>query len=75
MVIIRYAEWDARLESWKEKLEELVTAHRFEEDEAAVVPLLLQEQGMMIRGEEAIATFLRQLEKDINDWREPQCGV
>ncbi|MCB0548909.1 MAG: hypothetical protein KDD19_15120 [Phaeodactylibacter sp.] len=74
MIIIRYSEWDAQLEGWKEKLVELVTAHRFEPDESATIPSL-QEKEKIIQGEEAITAFLKQLEKDINDWRTPRCGV
>lgn len=74
MIIIRYSEWNARLEGWREKLEELVIAHRFEQDEALATPHLLEKERA-VRGEMEIAAFLRQLEKDINGWREPKCGV
>ena len=74
MIIIRYTRWAPVLDKWKEKLEELVVAHRFEQHDALTVPEL-QEQDKVERGELAIAAFIKQLEKDINNWRTPRCGV
>ena len=74
MIVIRYTRWAPALDNWKEKLEELVVAHRFEQHDALPVPEL-QEQGRIERGETAIAAFIKQMERDIDDWRTPGCGV
>ena len=74
MIIIRYSEWGPQLEAWQEKLEELVAPHRFEAEPSLTQPEL-KENGRAWSGPPAINAFLKQLEKDIIDWRAPGCGV
>ena len=74
MIVIRYSAWRTNQEKWKEKLEDLIVGHRFEKDNSLSDPEL-HEQEKTICGEAAIEAFLIQLERDINDWRTPRCGV
>lgn len=73
MIVIQYSKEDTIIKNWKEKLKDLVVAHRFEQTEKADQPVLI-DKGQQIVGVKAINGFIDQLEKDIIEWRKPGCG-
>ena len=74
MITIRYSQSGPDINAWKEKLESLVVAYRFHQQEGLDEPVLT-ENGRSVRGTEAIGAYLKKLEADIDDWRTPRCGV
>ena len=74
MIRIAFPKENPMITNWREKLSTLVVAHEFVEDPALEVSTL-QEKELTISGEEAIQKFILDLEKDVNDWRTPRCGV
>lgn len=74
MITISYPLYNTAVQQWKEKLEELVVAFQLIENKTIECPVLTDHE-MVVRGEEDIYQFLQDLEKDVNDWRKPGCGV
>ena len=74
MIIIRYSEWDAQLGGLERKAGRTGNRSSVLSQTNHYYPIA-SGKGKIIQGEEAITAFLKQLEKDINDWRTPRCGV
>jgi len=74
MIRITYSKSTPIIESWREKLSDLVVAFEMKEVEGLAVPHLV-DKDLQLDGESSIQHFVDELEKEINDWRTPRCGV
>ncbi|MCB0555815.1 MAG: hypothetical protein KDD02_19870 [Phaeodactylibacter sp.] len=74
MIKVFYPHWNSEIQDWKEKLEELVVAHRFVPD-VNLPEARLEAWEEVVVGIAPIQEYLKKLEEEVNDWRAPRCGV
>jgi len=74
MIEIHYSEMVAPVDKWKEKLDELIVQYSLKKSSQVKTPYI-KEGKKNYKDIKSITQFLEDLEKDINDWRTPSCGV
>jgi hypothetical protein len=74
MIHLQFPEATAKVENWRERLGNLIVAFKAEQQSDFEHPVITEGKKQYI-GADAIEKFLKELEKDINDWRTPRCGV
>jgi len=74
MIKITFPKRDKNIEKWEEKLTELVVGFQLEKEKDAS-EITLKDGDTHLEGAIAIQQFIDDLEKEVNDWRTPRCGV
>ena len=62
------------IQEWEEQLTEMVVAFKMEKDENLPEPRLIEGDLEKV-GIEEIQGFIKQLSKDVKNWRTTRCGV
>lgn len=74
MIFLKYPKKNELTETWEDKLKELAVGFKSEEDNT-LKEALISEKGKDYSGDAAVSDFIIELEKFVNAWREPKCGV
>lgn len=74
MIYLHFPKANAQIENWCERLDNLIVSYQTEHLPEMEKPVII-EGTKSFTGAEAIDHFLQELEKEVNDWRTPRCGV
>ncbi len=74
MLTIKYPSENTAVKDWRALLDDIVVAHKLEEDSNLKQPIL-EEDDTKVSGEKEISQYLKELKKSVDDWRAPGCGI
>ncbi len=73
MILLTCSEELKELQSWKNRLEEMVVSHTIVKSQKGEP--YLKEGQRMVKGIDAINHFLNQYEKDVASWNQDRCDM
>ncbi|MEN0004756.1 MAG: hypothetical protein AAF798_11450 [Bacteroidota bacterium] len=74
MITIEYVQPNTTIVKWQEQLQEWVISHQIVQNEHLREPKLTEE-NIVVEGEKAIERHLKEIERELLDWRTHRCGV